>query len=309
MSAAPVNLKTTLWGIFWACLSTSLGGTTVVFTRMIIEDTEPLSLTAIRYGGAAIILLGFMVAKIRLPIFARKDLVALTLIGAVMFAAFPFFMATALADTTAARGGLLFATMPLITMSMAALFGVERLTPLKVVAVLTAIFGTMIALGENVEDIAPHALRGDMYMFLGMLCASSFNVFSGKYLVRYGNLPVMIFTMLIGVSVLFILAMIIENPFSGSLEFDLTGWFIVFLLTVPGGALMMFSWGQALQRITPTQAAITVGLNPVTAIFLAAWLLFEPITARVVIGFFLIFAAILLANYRQRRTVAVPARD
>ena len=51
----------------------------------------------------------------------------------------------------------------------------------------------------------------------------------------------MIFTMLIGVSVLFILAMIIENPFSGSLEFDLTGWFIVFLLTVPGGAPMMFS--------------------------------------------------------------------
>ena len=305
MSAAPSKMKTALWGVFWACLSTSLGGTTVVFTRMIIEETDPLSLTAIRYGGAAIILLGFMIAKTRLPIFARKDMVILTLIGTVMFAAFPFFMATALADTTAARGGLLFATMPLITMSIAALFGVERMTPLKVIAVLTAISGTIVALGENVEDIAPHALRGDVFMFLGMLCASSFNVFSGKYLVRYGNLPVMIYTMLVGVSVLFILAIILENPFSGSLNFDLNGWFIVFLLTVPGGALMMFSWGQALQRITPTQAAITVGLNPVTAILLAAWLLFEPITVRVVIGFLLIFAAILLANYRRRRPVAI----
>ena len=298
-------MKTALWGVFWACLSTSLGGTTVVFTRMIIEETDPLSLTAIRYGGAAIILLGFMIAKTRLPIFARKDMVILTLIGTVMFAAFPFFMATALADTTAARGGLLFATMPLITMSIAALFGVERMTPLKVIAVLTAISGTIVALGENVEDIAPHALRGDVFMFLGMLCASSFNVFSGKYLVRYGNLPVMIYTMLVGVSVLFILAIILENPFSGSLNFDLNGWFIVFLLIVPGGALMMFSWGQALQRITPTQAAITVGLNPVTAILLAAWLLFEPITARVVIGFLLIFAAILLANYHRRRPAPI----
>ncbi|MDG2032317.1 MAG: DMT family transporter [Rhodospirillales bacterium] len=298
-------MKTALWGVFWACLSTSLGGTTVVFTRMIIEETDPLSLTAIRYGGAAIILLGFMIAKTRLPIFARKDMVILTLIGTVMFAAFPFFMATALADTTAARGGLLFATMPLITMSIAALFGVERMTPLKVIAVLTAISGTIVALGENVEDIAPHALRGDVFMFLGMLCASSFNVFSGKYLVRYGNLPVMIYTMLVGVSVLFILAIILENPFSGSLDFDLNGWFIVFLLIVPGGALMMFSWGQALQRITPTQAAITVGLNPVTAILLAAWLLLEPITARVVIGFLLIFAAILLANYHRRRPVPI----
>jgi len=305
MSTAPSNLKIALWGVFWACLSTSLGGTTVVFTRMIIEETDPLSLTFVRYGGAAVVLLGFMLARTRLPIFARKDLIFLTFIGAIMFAAFPFFMAKALEDTTAARGGLLFATMPLITMSLAAIFRIERLTVLKILAVLTAIAGTIVALGEDVGDIAPHALRGDVFMFLGMLCASSFNVFSGKFLVRYGNLPVMIYTMFIGVSLLFVLALVLENPFSGSLDFDLRGWFIVFLLTIPGGSLMMFAWGQALQRISPTQAAITVGLNPVTAILLAAWLLTEPITARVVIGFFLIFAAILLANYRRRpRTAA-----
>ena len=47
----------------------------------------------------------------------------------------------------------------------------RALDPLKVVAVLTAIFGTMIALGENVEDIAPHALPGRyVYVFGNALC-------------------------------------------------------------------------------------------------------------------------------------------
>ncbi len=43
-----------------------------------------------------------------------------------------------------------------------------------------------------------------------------------------------------------------------------------------------------------------MGLNPLTAILLAAPLLDEPITLRVLGGFVLIFAAIIVANYRKR---------
>jgi drug/metabolite transporter (DMT)-like permease len=50
--------------------------------------------------------------------------------------------------------------------------------------------------------------------------------------------------------------------------------------------------------ITPTQAAITVGLNPLTAILLGAWLLSEPVTANVWVGFVMIVAAIVLANMK-----------
>lgn len=299
------GFKTTLWGVLWASLSTSLGGTTVVLTRLIISESDPLSLTFVRYGMAALILLACLLATTRMPKFARNDLLFLTFIGTFMFAAFPFFMAKALEDTTAARGSLLFATMPLITICLATLARIERLTIRKLFAVLLAIFGTVVALGENVDEIAPHALRGDIFMFLGMLSVSLFNVFSGKYLIRYGNLPVMIYTMLVGVFLLFILATLIGKPFSGSLSFEVSGWFVIFLLAAPGGALMIFAWGQALQRITPTQATITVGLNPVTAILLAAWLLTEPITIRVLIGFAFIFSAILLASYRRRNPTAV----
>jgi drug/metabolite transporter (DMT)-like permease len=184
-------------------------------------------------------------------------------------------------------------------------FKVEKLTAAKSVAVLIAIAGTAIALGERIDDIAPNALTGDIFMFLGMVSVSIFNVFSKPYLMRYGNLAVMVYTLFVGVALLFVLALFFGQPFNGSLNFDYTGWIVVFLLAIPGGAVMFMTWGRALQMITPTQAAITTGFNPVTAILLGAWLLTEPISLQLLGGFALILAAILLSA-RADKISSVP---
>ena len=115
-------------------------------------------------------------------------------------------------------------------------------------------------------------------MFLGMVSVSIFNVFSRKFLLRYGNVALMLYTLFFGVATLFILAVIFGQPFDGSLSFALEGWFVIFMLAVPGGAVMFLTWGRALQLISPTQAAITTGFNPITAILLGTWLLSEPVT-------------------------------
>ena len=93
----------------------------------------------------------------------------------------------------------------------------------------------------------PNALRGDGFMFLGILSASTFNVFSKRYLIRYGNLPVMVCALAVGVSILFFLALAFGRPFSGALDFDLEGWIIILLLAVAIGcesrmAVMSAAW-------------------------------------------------------------------
>ncbi len=283
-------------GVAFACLSTSLGGMTVALTRFIIAETEPLTLTAVRYGVSALILLGFLLAARRLPIIARADWLAITALALVFFTAFPYFMARALEDTTATRGGIFFATMPLVTILLAGIFRIERMTWAKAIGVAMAIAGTVFALSDKVDDIAPMALRGDILMLLGMISAATFNVFSKRYIMAYGALNTIAVTMVIGVTALSILAIIFESPFHGSLDFDFTGWTVVLTLAIPGGALMIWSWGRALSTISPTQAAVTVGLNPVVAISIATVLLSEPFSVRVVGGLVLIVAAIAIAN-------------
>lgn len=290
--APPVDYRS----VAFACLSTSLGGMTVALTRFIITDTEPLTLAAVRYGISALILVGLLLSLRRLPKFAPVDWLPIVLLGLVFFSSFPFFMARALEDTTATRGGIFFATMPLLTILLAGLFRVERMTWPKALGVFMAIAGTLLALSDKVDDIAPQALRGDIFMFIAMLSAAAFNVFSKRYIVRYGSLNIISCCMVIGVAALSVLALIFEQPFAGALDFDATGWAIVLTLAIPGGALMLWAWGRALSSISPTQAAVTVGLNPVVAIAIAAVLLYEPFSFRVIGGLVLIIAAIIVAN-------------
>ncbi|MBT7956413.1 MAG: DMT family transporter [Rhodospirillaceae bacterium] len=298
--------KQLITGFFYASLSTTIGGMTVALTRLIIDQSDPLSLAFLRYGLGGLVLAALLYGSRKAPKIQSGDWLAIIALGIVMFAAFPYFMAKSLEDTTAARGALLFATMPLVTTLLGAIFKVEKITAAKSLAVVLAIGGTAIALGEQIDDIAPNALRGDVFMFLGMVSVSIFNVFSRKFLLRYGNVALMLYTLFFGVATLFILAVIFGQPFDGSLSFDLEGWFVIFMLAVPGGAVMFLTWGRALQLISPTQAAITTGFNPITAILLGTWLLSEPVSLQLLAGFALILAAILLASKRDKISTTSP---
>jgi drug/metabolite transporter (DMT)-like permease len=293
-------------GVLFASLSTMIGGVTVVLTRLTISQSDALTFASVRYGLAAIFLLTMLLITARIPRVSRRDMVWLGVFGVIMFSGFPFFMTRALEDTTAARGALVFATLPLTTILIGALFRVERLTLRKFIGIGIAITGTSIVLGESAAAAAPNSLRGDAFMFVAILCAAIFNVFSIRYFVRYGSLAVVSLTMVIGSAVLFALAIAFGHPFSGSLDFDLQGWFIMFLLAIPGAALMNFLWGRSLQLITPTQATITVGLNPVTALILGAWILSEPVTMRIIIGVALLITAIIVTTSDSRTVPTKP---
>ena len=64
---------------------------------------------------------------------------------------------------------------------------------------------------------------------------------------------------------------------------------------------MMYCWGKALQIISPTQAAISLGFNPLSAILLGSIILNEQITFRLIVGFISIIIAIILVNWKVKR--------
>ena len=70
------------------------------------------------------------------------------------------------------------------------------------------------------------------------------------------------------------------------------------VLSVFGGALGFSLWIWALQRSTPSQVAVFIALNPVTAVLLGAVLLHEPITAFFLTGLVCVIGGIALANWR-----------
>tara|TARA_B100001059_G_scaffold2708_1_gene2180 strand:- start:1856 stop:2326 length:471 start_codon:yes stop_codon:yes gene_type:complete len=155
-------------------------------------------------------------------------------------------------------------------------------------------------MSERVDDNFTSTLKGDFLMMIGVLSASCFTVFSGKYLKKYGNIPVMIYVILIGTILNFVISMIFGDSITNLLEINKFEVASLLMLIIPGGVLMMYCWGKALQLISPTQAAISLGFNPLSAIFLGSIILNEEITFKLVIGFISIVMAIILANWRSK---------
>ena len=293
-------LKTLLLGSFFASLSALLGGSTFVFTRYVVDSIDPYTLSFLRYGLTGLILFLLSISVYMNKKFAKADLIPMCFLGLAMITLFPNFMALGLEHTTAARAGLLYATMPLCTIIIAYFFNIEKITLNKSLAVLLAILGVSFCMSERVDNNFHDTLKGDFLMMIGVLSASCFTVFSGKYLKKYGNIPVMIFVILIGTILNLIISMIFGNSITSLLEINKFEAAALLMLIIPGGVVMMYCWGKALQLISPTQAAISLGFNPLSAILLGSIILNEEITFKVGVGFISILIAIILANWKSK---------
>lgn len=295
------NVKILLLGSFYASLSAILGGSTFVFTRYVVDSIDPFTLSFVRYGLTGLILFLITISAFIKKKFDKTDLLPMSFLGLSMITLFPNFMALGLEYTTAARAGLLYATMPLCTIIIAYFFKIEKITINKSLAVLIAIAGVTFCMSEKVDSDFNQTLKGDFLMMIGVLAASCFTVFSGKYLKKYGTIPVMIYVIFIGTLINFSLSISfgsIYESFYQINEFELAA---LGMLIIPGGVLMMFCWGKALQIISPTQAAISLGFNPLSAILLGSIILNEQITFRLIVGFISIIIAIILVNWKVKK--------
>ena len=295
------NIKTLLLGSFFASLSATLGGSTFVFTRYVVDSIDPFTLSFVRYGLTGLILFLLSISVFIKKKFDRNDFIPMCFLGLSMITLFPNFMALGLEHTTAARAGLLYATMPLCTIIIAYLFKIEKITLNKSLAVLIAITGVTFCMSEKVDSNFSQTLKGDFLMMTGVFAASCFTVFSGKYLKKYGNMPVMIYVIFIGTLINFSLSLSFGSIYESFYQINEFQLAALAMLIIPGGVIMMYCWGKALQMITPTQAAISLGFNPLSAILLGAIILNEQITFRLFVGFLSIIIAIVLVNWNVQK--------
>ncbi|CAN0420495.1 unnamed protein product [Discosporangium mesarthrocarpum] len=297
--------RQTLLGMALVCSAASIGGFTVVMTRFVVPETDPFTLASVRYliaSACLLVLVAYQGRRFRVD---PRDRLGLMILALIFFAAFPYCFARALEDTTSARGALIYACMPLVTMFLAAAFRIERITSWKFLGVLCAIAGVWSAIGLDV-DAPPNALRGDVIMVIGTAFSAAYTVFAKRYVMKYDGVAMTAWSMLFGSCALFVVAMIFGAPFSGSLDLSLRGWGALLFLALPGGALMMWCFISGFRLVTPTQAAIAVGCNPLTAILFAAWILSEPVGWGSAVGFALVTIAVLCANKKGR---ARPSSD
>ncbi|HYM33267.1 MAG TPA: DMT family transporter [Candidatus Cybelea sp.] len=289
-------------GVLAAMLSSGLGGIAAGTTRFIIGAVDPVTLGAFRYGGGFLILLPIALAKSRRWPEAR-DLPAVAGLGLLFFGIFPVFYNAALYYTTAARGALALSTLPLLTMLIAALLGIEPLTWRKTCGVLVAVGGVTISLGLGLSQAPAGAWRGDGLMMTGAVLMALYTIWSKAYIARSSALTFATASIAAGAGCLVLFALT-RNGFAASAQFGPAQWAGVAYLAVGGGAVNFLLWVWALGRATPTRVANTITVNPVTASITAALLIGEPIRFDTLFGIAAVFAGIWIASTMRRSPAA-----
>jgi drug/metabolite transporter (DMT)-like permease/uncharacterized protein YjiS (DUF1127 family) len=295
-------------GVSIAIVSSCLGGTAAAVTRYLVGNADPLTLAILRWGiGFLCVLPIALILRVRWP--RRHDWLGIACLGLCFFGVFFILYNVAVSYTTAARASLALSTLPLQTMLVGALLGVEKLTARKSAGVGIAVLGVFAALASGLAAAPAGAWRGELIMTGAVLCMAFYNVWSRPFIQRSSALGFLAVGMGSGAAVL-ILVGVLTNRVAVLSSFGAPQWIAGLYLGVGGGALAFILWVLALQRATPTRVASTMTVNPIAAALLATQLVDEPIALSLIIGLVAVFGGIWIATIETAiaATSTSPAR-
>src|SRR5712671_6532382 len=242
-------------GVTIALVSSCLGGTAAAITRYLAGNTDPITLAILRWAiGFCCVLPAALVLKARWP--RRGDLPAVAALGFCFFGVFFVLYNIAMSYTTAARASLALSTLPLQTMVVGALLGIEPLTPRKSAGVCVAMLGVFAALASGLSAAPPGAWRGELIMTGAVLCMAFYNVWSRPFIQRSSALGFLTVGMGAGAAALILLGALTDR-LAVLRGFGAAQWIAGAYLGVGGGALAFILWVMALERATPTRVANT----------------------------------------------------
>lgn len=305
MRISPPRISIETLAVLAAAVSAGLGGVAAVLIRFLAGEADPLTIAWLRYVTGPLVMLPFLLHyRVRI---ARADWLPLLLLGIMFFGVFPVGFSAAFEFTTASRGAVITATMPLSTLALACLVRAERLTIRRLAGIVLAVLGVVVALGDRA--VAPEGAadlwRGDLIMAAAVLLVSTYNVLSRPFLHAY---PVIVITA-IGITT----GVLVQTPFvvAGGLFTDFPafgpgGWVAVGILGTLCGVGSLYLWIWALQNTAPSKVAICVTVNPMVAALLGALVLGEPVTALFLLGLAGVIGGLVLVTLPPRRIPAPP---
>jgi len=269
--------------IIAAALTGILVGAAIVATRFVVGEVGPASLAMLRY------MIGFMfllpVVLVSGPIrFARRDILAIALLGIGQFGVLIALLNFGLQFMTAARAALIFATLPLLAMGLAVALGREQLTAPKIIGVLLTIVGVGAVLGGKLltSQNGTTEWLGIVAVLASAVVGAVCSVYYRPYLQRYPTVPISAFAMLSSVVFLAGLA-VAEGSLGDIASVSPAGWVAIGFIGL-SSAFGYLLWLWALKHATPTRVTVFLSLSPVTAALLGVAILGETISASLVIG-------------------------
>jgi drug/metabolite transporter (DMT)-like permease len=266
---------------------------------------KPLAYSAVRFGTAALLFIGFTWVREHSFRLERRDIPFI--LGAATVGIFlnsvGFIYGTKL--TTAATVALIFGTMPILTALFAAVGGIERLQSHFWLAAAISFGGVcLVAFGAH------SGVSGDLWGYALALFATAtwaaYSVAIAPLMTRYTASRISAWALTAGAIPLFA----VGSPQLASQDYgDLPSlvWLAFVFAVLAPLFLTNLLWFNSIDRVGPSRASLYANLQPFLGAIFALVLLHEPLTRYQVAGGLLIATGIILS--RRQVPALVPSGE
>ncbi len=271
-------------------------GSTFVITKTAARDIPPLTLAALRFVIATIVLAPLALKRGGLTRLPRpipwRALLLMALTGIAVFAVTFNY---ALVQGSATQGAMIYALVPAAVALAAFWFLKEKPSKRRVVGIVLSILGVvLVALGGESSLAAPRPVLGALWMLGAVAAWTSYTVITKRWAAVDSVVMITIVSalgaaMLIPLAALELLAV---PTFSPSID----AWSGALFLGIAASALAYLAYAFALRELDATVVGVYTNLNPVVGVVTAVLFLGETLYAGQVVGGLVAFLGMWLAS-------------
>lgn len=259
------------------------------------ESFDPVALTGLRVGLAALFLLGVAVARDRARI-SRNDLYKLLLLGVLGNGLYQLFFVHGVARTRAGNAALIVGAAPAFIALFARWKGLERVRRLTLVGIGLSLAGVaLVIVGSANSSSGEATLLGSLLVFFGVLCWTGYTILLQPYTKRIDVVKLSAVTMVGGAVPL----LIASTPALIATDWGAvtpSAWMALFYASVVSMGIAYLFWYRGLRVLGPTRTAVYSNLQPIIALLVAWAFLHETPTTFQAIGTATIVAGVFLSR-------------
>lgn len=262
-------------------------GVNFIVVKVGTQLMEPLAFNGARVSIAAVSLV-IVVLAMREQWPARRDVIALLLLGVLGNGLYQWFFIEGIARTRAGDASLVLAASPALMAIIGRVLGVERVNRRKVLGIAASLFGmALVVFGSGHADPALNraasSLAGNMLVLVACVCWALYTVLLKPYTERVPGIPLSALTMVGGAIPLVAVAMpqISRTPWHA---LPISGWGALLYSGLLALVLAYLFWYRGVRVLGPTRSAMYSNLQPVVALVVAWLALGETPTVVQVVG-------------------------
>ena len=297
-----LNLAT----VFYLLTATILWAGNAIAGRALVGSVSPITLTAVRWGAAALILLpfGWRIFKPSSPLWKNK--IRFLILGLFGVGSYNVLLYSALQTSSAINVTLIGASMPIWMLLIGAVFYQVKPRVVQMIGAVVSLLGVSVVLtrGELSTLLSMQMVMGDLLIMLATFLWATYSWMlsrPGSSSERewpwagFLSAQIVICLMWTGIFEGFEIA-------SGHAYLDLNLWTgsLILFIAIGPSLIAYRCWGQGVNRAGPTVAAFFANFIPLfTALFSAA-ILGEPPSLFHGVAFALIVAGIWVSSPKSR---------